>query len=103
MAQSGAALTVPETTGAKRVKFDDDLVLGDGDYDENKVDTPAAAAAAAGKSGEEECEYSEQGADVLEHGRVTEYVVPKLEGKLPPAGKLGEIAADIINDNWGDS
>ena len=103
MAQVGAGQPVSATAGTKRVKFDDDLVLDDGDYDENKADTPAAAAAAAGKSGEEDSEYSEKGAEVLEHGRVIEYVVPKLEGKLPSAGQLGAIAADIINDNWGDS
>eukprot|EP00966_Prymnesium_polylepis_P332838 7388312-Prymnesium_polylepis.1 len=56
MAQVGAAQPVSATAGTKRVTFDDDLVLDDGDYDENKADTPAATAAAAGKSGEEECE-----------------------------------------------
>eukprot|EP00966_Prymnesium_polylepis_P117826 2723988-Prymnesium_polylepis.2 len=69
MAQSGAALTVPATTGAKGLKFDDNLVLDDGDYDGKKVDTPAADAVAAGKVGEEEVEDSEGGAEVLEHGR----------------------------------
>eukprot|EP00966_Prymnesium_polylepis_P150038 3466235-Prymnesium_polylepis.1 len=50
MAQVGAAQPVPATAGAKRVKFDDDLVLDEGDYDDGKVGTPAAAAVAAEKS-----------------------------------------------------
>ena len=103
MPTSGDGQTAPAGAGAKRAKTNDDLVLGEGDFVEDKVADAGAAAAADGKDGEAELQNSEEGAEVLEHGRVIEYVVPKLEGKLPTAAKLGEIAADIVNDNWSDS
>ena len=85
------------------MKFDDDLVLDEGDYDDGKVGTPAAVAVAAEQSGKAVQQNSEINKKLVEHGRVTEYVVAKCMGKLPTAQKLGDMAADVINDNWGDS
>ena len=78
-------------------------MLGEDDLVEDNEREAVAAAAVDGTVGEAGLANSEQGAEVLEHGRVIEYVVPKLEGKLPSAAKLGEIAADIVNDNWSDN
>ena len=79
-------------------------MLGDDDFaQDNSSLGPAVAAAATDAGGKKELASAEVGKPLVEHGRVTEYVVPKIEGKFPSAAKLGELAADSINDLWGES
>eukprot|EP00966_Prymnesium_polylepis_P035561 825823-Prymnesium_polylepis.1 len=54
----------------------------------------AAVAAEPEKSGKAEQQNSEINKTLVEHGRVTGYVVAKCMGKLPTARKLGDMAAD---------